>query len=151
MVLRVRRVTSSSAASAAIVTAIIAAPIGLVAAVGVTALVTVVVMPHVTRSDIHDGMARIHHDRRAISYRWRAIRHWRRAWGVHRDRTRGMKDWQRQPNREVHRNSCLGGAGQSEDRNHCDQTEQMFCFHGGSDGDAVGVFECGSLIKQEVY
>lgn len=127
MALRVQRVMSSLAASAAIVTAIIAAPTGLMAALGVTALVAIAVVPLVSRGDIHDWMARIRHDRRTI-------RHRRRARCVHRDRTRGVKDWQRQPEGEVHRNPCLGGAGQSDCGNHCYQTEQMFYFHGGSDG-----------------
>jgi hypothetical protein len=153
--LRVRRVTSSSAASAAIVTAIIAAPTGLLATMGITALVAVVVMPSVTRGDIDDGTARhglIHDYWRRVPHHWgRAIHHRRRAGRVDRDGTRGVKDWPRQPEGDVHRYSRLGGAGQSENCNHCYQSEQMLCFHGRSDGHAAGVFECGSLIKKEEH
>jgi hypothetical protein len=148
--LRVQRVTSSSAASAAIVTAIIAAPIGLMAAMARATLVAVVVMPSVRRGDIHDRMPRhglIHHRRRTTHHGRRAIRHRRRAWRAHRDRARSVKDWQRQPKCEVHRNSCLGGAGQSDCGNHCYQTEQMFCFHGGSDGAVRNIFDSEPLIK----
>jgi len=45
----------------------------------------------------------------------------------------------------------LGGAGQSERCNHCYQTEQMFCFHGGSDGVVEDIFDSGSLIKTDEY
>ena len=149
--LRVQRVTSSSAASAAIVTAIIAAPTGLMAAMAGATLVAVVVMPSVCRGDIHDRMARhglIHHRRGAPHHGRRAICHRRWARRVHRDRARGVKDWQRQPKREVYRNSCLGGAGQSDCGYHCYQTEQMFCFHGGSDGAVRNIFDSEPLIKQ---
>jgi hypothetical protein len=153
LALRGQRVTSSLAASAAIVTAIIAAPTRLLAAMGVTALVAVVVVPSVSRRDIHDRRPRrglIYDYRRAAHDGRRAIRHRRRARRrVNHDRTRGGKDWQRQPEREVHRNSCLGGAGQSEHCNHCYQTEQMFCFHGGSDGAVRHIFDSKPLIKQE--
>jgi hypothetical protein len=149
--LRVQRVTSSLATSAAIVTAIIAAPTGLMAAMARAALVAVVVMPTVSRGDIHHRTPRhglIHHRRRALHHWWRAVGHRRRAWRIHRDRTRSVKDWQRQPKREVHRDSCLGGAGQSDCDNHCYQTEQMFCFHGRSDGAVRNIFDSEPLIKQ---
>jgi hypothetical protein len=153
--LRVRRVTSSSAASAAIGTAIIAAPTGLLAAMGVTALVAVVVMPSVTRGDIDDGTARhglIHDYWRRVPHHWgRAINHRRGAWRVDRDGTRSVKDWPRQPEGDVHRYSRLGGAGQSENCNHCYQSEQMLCFHGGSDGSVRNIFDSRPLIKQEEH
>jgi hypothetical protein len=68
-----------------------------------------------------------------------------------------MKDWQRQPKRKVKRDTCLGGAGQSGNCNHCYQTEQMFCFHGRFDGlftqrfssrKGQDVFRCEAVRKK---
>lgn len=117
----------------------------VVTAMVITATIAIVVMPVVARGDIHDRTARsdgtIHDYRRAFHHRRRA------RWDDHCDRARAVKDRHRQPEREADGNSCLGGAGQSDCGNHCYQTEQMFCFHGGSDGDVVGVFDSKPLIK----
>lgn len=150
--LRVERVTSDLAASApvraAIVTAMTSFLPTVVTAMVITAVIATIVMPVVARGDIHDRAARC--DRAIYDDRRRAMHHARRArWDNYRDRTRGVKDWQ--PEREVDRNSCLGGAGQSERCNHCYQTEQMFCFHGGSDGAVGDIFDSGPLIKTEDY
>lgn len=146
LILRAERVTPGLAASASFRTATLRAMtsyLPAVMAIVITALIAIVV----ARGDIHDRAARcdrtIHDDRRATHHGWRA------RWDDHRDWTRSVKDWQ--PEREVNRNSCLGGAGQSERCNHCYQTEQMFCFHGGSDGVAGDIFDSGSLIKTEDY
>ena len=147
MILRVERVTSSLAASAPVrtTTSMAITPIvPTIAAMVITTLIAIVV----ARGDIYDRTAR--RDRAIHDNRRRAMHHaWGARWDNHRNWARRVKDWQ--PEREVDRNSCLGGAGQSECCNHCYQTEQMFCFHGGSDGNAVGVFECESLIKTEDY
>ena len=146
MILRAERVTPGLAASAPVRTATLRAMtsyLPAVMAMVITALVAIVV----ARGDIHNRAAR---SDRTIDDDRRALHHGRRArWDNHRDRTRGVKDWQ--PEREVNRNSCLGGAGQSERCNHCYQTEQMFCFHGGSDGGVTRVFDSRPLIKTEDY
>lgn len=152
-VFRVEQVTPSLAASATLLTAIVMAitPFlpAVIAAMVITTLIAIVVMPFVTRGDIHDrGATRhglIHDDRRAMHHGRRARRR------VNHDRARGVKDWHGQPKIEADRNSCLGGAGQSSYCNHCYQTEQMFCFHDGSDDAVIGVFDSGSLIKTEDY
>lgn len=145
--LRVERVAPRSPASAPVRTATsmaITPIVPTIAAMIITALIAIVV----ARGDIHDRAARS--DRTIHDDRWRATHHGRRArWDNHRNRTRGVKDWQ--PEREVDRNSCLGGAGQSKGCYHCYESEQMFCFHGGSDGVAGDIFDSGSLIKTEDY
>jgi hypothetical protein len=151
-VLRVEWVTSSLAASAPFLTAIvvtITAFLPAVAAMVITTLIAIAVVPFGARRDIYDrGVARhgLRHDDR-----W-AMHHGRRARRrVNHDRARGVKDWHGQPKIEADRNSCLGGAGQSSYCNHCYQTEQMFCFHGGSDGAVRDIFDCRPLIKTEDY
>ncbi len=144
--LRVERVTSSSTASAPFLTATFRAMTSflpaIVAAMVITALIAIVV----ARGDIHDRAARC--DRPIHDHRRWAFHHGRRAWrGVNNDRTRRVKDWHGQPKIEADRNSCLGGADQSDCGNHCYQTEQIFCFHGGSDGAVFGVFDSRPLIK----
>ncbi len=151
-VLRVERAAPRSPASAPIRTAIVTAMTSflptVVAAMVITAVIAIVVVPVIARGDIHHRAAR--GDRAIQDDRRRAMHHAGRArWDNHRDRTWGVNDWQ--PEREVDRNSCLGGAGQSERCNHCYQTEQMFCFHGGSDGAVRDIFDSGSLIKTEEY
>jgi hypothetical protein len=147
MILRVDRVTSGLAASAPFLTATLRAMtsyLPAVMAMVITALVAIVV----ARGDIHDRAAR--GDRTRDDDRRRATHYGGRArWDNHRNRARSAKDWQ--PEREVNRNSCLGGAGQSERCNHCYQTEQMFCFHGGSDGAAQDIFDFRLLIKTADY
>ena len=145
-ILRVERVTSGLAASAPFLTATLRAMtsyLPAVMAMVITALVAIVV----ARGDIH-GLVPRHG---LINHGWRATHYGRRTRRGHYDWARGMKDWQRQPKREVKRDTCLGGAGQSGNCNHCYQTEQMFCFHGGSDGAVGNIFDSGSLIKTEDY
>ena len=136
MILRVKEWIQNLAASATIVTAILVAITAFVAAMIVTALVAIVVMAFVTRSDIHDWCATrhwsIHHDGRATDHGW-TIRHRRRTWRVNRDGARGMKDWHGHPKHKPDIQPCLGGACQSDDCNRCNQTEEMFSIHGGSD------------------
>lgn len=138
MILRVKEWIQNLAASAAIVTAILVTITAFVAAMIITALVAIVVMALVTRSDIHGLATRhwsIHDDRRAI-------RHTRRTWRVNRDGARGMKDWHGYPKHEPDIQPCLGGAGQSDNCNRCNQTEEMFSIHGGSD-EAIAAFFTG--------
>jgi hypothetical protein len=157
--LRVERVAPRSLASAPVRTAIVTAMTSflpsVVAAMVITTLIAIVVMPFVTRGDIHDRAARrdraIDDDRFATRHRFADHdRRGRRArWRVNHDRTRRVKDWHGQPKIEADGNSCLGGAGQSENCNHCYQTEQMFCFHGRSDGAVGDLFDSRPLIKTE--
>jgi hypothetical protein len=156
LVLRAQLGTSDLTASPAIVTAIIAAPTLRVAAMVRTPMVAVIVMPVVTRRDIyHRLVARrglIHNHRRASYDRRRTICHRGRARRrINRDRTWGVEDWHGQPKIEADRNSCLGGAGQSDCGYHCYQSEQMFCFHGRSDETPSGIFDSKPLIKPEHY
>ena len=155
-VLRVERVAPRSPASAPVraATSMAISPIvPTIAAMGVTAVIAIVV----ARGDIHDRAARsdrtIYDDRFATRHGFADHdRHGRRAWrDDHRDGARGGDDWHGQPKMEADGNSCLGGAGQSDCGYHCYQTEQMFCFHGGSDGVAGDIFDSGSLIKTEDY
>ncbi len=160
-VLRVERVAPRSPASApvraAIVTAMTSFLPTVVAAMVITTLIAIVVMPVIARGDIHHRAARrdrtIDDDRFATRHGFADHnRHGRWAWRrVNHDRARGVKDWHGQPENKLDGNSCLGGADQSERCNHCYQTEQMFCFHGGSDGAVIRVFDSGSLIKTEDY
>lgn len=161
MILRVKEWIQDLAASATIVTAIVVTITAFVAAMVITALVAIVVMALVTRSDIHGLVTRrglIHHDRRATDH-GRTIRHRRRTWRVNRDGARGMKDWHGYPKHEPDIQPCLGGAGQSDDCNCCNQTEQMFSIHGGSDEalatffiglEYINVAVCESVILKEV-
>ena len=142
MILRVKEWIQNLAASATFLATILVAITAFVAAMIITALIAIVVTPFVTRGDIHDRLATrrglihdwcatwhwlIHDDRRAIRHGWRARRL------NHKDRTRSVKDWHGQPQHKPDRQPCLGGAGQSDNRNRCNQTEEMFSFHGGSD------------------
>ena len=147
MILRVKEWIQDLAASATVVSAIVVAITAFVAAMIITALIAIVVMAFVTWRDIHDGCAtrrRLIHDRRAARH-WsihddrRTIRHRRRTWRVNRDGARGMKDWHGYPKHEPDIQPCLGGAGQSDNCNRCNQTEEMFSFHGGSD-EALATF-----------
>ena len=141
MILRVKEWIQDLAASATIVTAILVTITAFVAAMIITALVAIVVMALVTRSDIHGLVTRrglIHHDGRATDHGW-TIRHRRRTWRVNRDGARGMKDWHGYPKHKPDIQPCLGGAGQSDNRNRCNQTEERYSFHGRSD-EAIATF-----------
>ena len=131
MILRVKEWIQDLAASATVVSAIVVAITSFVAAMIVTTLIAIVVMAFVTWRDIHDWCATrhwsIHDDRRAIRHGWRARRL------NHNDRTRRVKDWHGHPKHKPDIQPCLGGAGQSDDCNCCNQTEQMFSIHGRSD------------------
>jgi hypothetical protein len=146
--LRVKERIQNLAASATFLTTILVAITAFVAAMVITALIAIVVMPFVTRRDIHDRLATrrglihdwcatwhwlIHDDRRAIRHGWRARRL------NHNDRTRSVKDWHGQPKHKPDRQPCLGGAGQSDNRNRCNQTEERYSFHGRSD-EALATF-----------
>ena len=143
-VLRVEWVTSGLAASAPVLTATLRAMtsyLPAVMAMVITALIAIVV----ARGDIHDRAAR--GDRTRDDDRRRATHYGGRArWDNHRNRARSAKDWQ--PEREVNRNSCLGGAGQSEGCNHCYQTEQMFCFHARFDGLFIAFFTWRKMMNR---
>ena len=148
-ILRVKEWIQDLAASATIVTAILVTITAFVAAMIITALVAIVVMALVTWRDIHDGCAtrrRLIHDRRAARH-WsihddrRAIRHgWRARRLNHNDRTRRVKDWHGHPKHKPDIQPCLGGACQSDNRNRCNQTEERYSFHGGSDGSPAEFF-----------
>ena len=153
-VLRGERVTSSLAASAPFlpatfvaITPFLPAPTMSIVAIVITTLIAIVVMAFVAGRDIYDRSAArhglIHNHRRAWHHGWRARR------GVNHNRARSGEDWHRQPKNKFEGNSCLGGAGQSDCGYHCYPTEQMFCFHGGSDGAVRPIFESRPLIKPE--
>jgi hypothetical protein len=135
--LRVREWIQKLAASATVVVAIVAAITAFAAAMVIAALIAIVVMAFVTWCDIHDGCATRcglnHDDRRAIRHGWRA----RRLNDY--DRTRSVKDWHGQPKHKPDRQTCLGGACQSDNRNRCNQTEERYSFHGRSD-EAIWTF-----------
>ena len=142
MILRVKEWIQDLAASATVVAAILVTITAFVAAMIITALVAIVVMALVTRSDIHGLATRrglIHHNGRATDHGW-TIRHRRRTWRVNRDRTRRVKDWHGHPKHETDIQPCLGGAGQSDNCNRCNQTEEMFSIHGGSDETLAAFF-----------
>ena len=148
MILRVRERIQNLATSATVVSAIVAAITVFVAAMVIAALIAVVVMPFVTRRDIHDWRAtgrRLIHDGLAASHGLnhddrRAIRHgWRARRLNDYDRTRSVKDWHGQPKHKPDRQTCLGGACQSDNRNRCNQTEERYSFHGRSD-EAIATF-----------
>ena len=145
MILRVKEWIQNLAASATVVAAILVTITVFAAAMIITALIAIVVMALVTRSDIHDWCATrrrlIHHDGRATDHGW-TIRHRRRTWRVNRDRTRRVKDWHGHPKHKPNIQPCLGGAGQSDNRNRCNQTEEMFSIHAGSD-EALAAFFIG--------
>ena len=152
LVLRVERATTRLAASAPVRAATVMAItpfLPTIAAMVITTVVAIVVVPFVTRGDIHDRRAarggHIDHRRWAMHYGRRARR------SINHDGTRGMKDWHGQPKVEADGNSCLSGAGQSNCCNHCYQTEQMLCFHGRSDGVVGVLFDSTPLIKAEAY
>ena len=128
-----------------------------IAAMVITTMIAPSIRPFVPRRDIPDRMA--YHDR-AIDDNRLTPRHGgadhdrrgRRAGrGIDRDRTRGVEDWHGQPKIEADGNSCLGGASQSDCGDHGDQSEQMFGFHGRSDGGGGGLFDSQPLIKTEEY
>lgn len=158
-VLRVEQETSSLAASAPVRAATVMAItpfLPTIAAMVITTVVAIVVMPFVARGDGYDRAARrdraIHDDRFAT--RHGLAHHDRRWWArrrVNHDRAWGVEDWHGQPKIEADGNSCLGGAGQSKGGYHCYQTEQMCCFHGRSDGAVRNIFDSRSLIKTEDY
>lgn len=147
--LRVEQGTSSLAASAPFRTATILAMTPFLPTVVAAMVITTLIAIVVARTDNHDRTARrrghIDHRRWAMHYGRRARR------GVNHDRARGTNDWHGQPKIDADRNSCLGGAGQSDCGNHCYQTEQMFCFHGRSDDAVIYVFDSRPLIKTEDY
>ena len=168
MILRVKEWIQDLAASATVVSAIVVAITAFVAAMIITSLIAIVVMAFVTRSDIHDGCAtrrRLIHDWSAARH-WsihddrRAIRHTRRARRLnHNDRTRSVKDWHGHPKHKPDIQPCLGGTGQSDNCNRCNQTEEMFSIHGGSDGspaefftglEYINVAVCESVIRKEL-
>lgn len=127
---RVMCIARNLAASAVAVAAVIVTP-----AASVAAIIAVVVVPAVARGDVN-------HRRRAIPHRRGAIGHGRRAvndgWRTisHRWRTvnHGRRILDRYSDGHADRPTCLGGSGESRDGNHCNQTEQMFCFHERFDG-----------------
>jgi len=133
MALRVDEKVRRLAVSAAVVTAIVMTPTAL--AVGGTAIVAVAVTQPVTRGDINHRSAR----RRSVNHARRAIRHWRRAvnnrWqttgGSHHD---GRCEPYRSGEGDTHRPTRLRRGGEPSDRNHCYQTEEMFCSHARFDG-----------------
>jgi len=168
MILRVKEWIQNLAASAAVVSAIRVAITAFVMAMIVTTLIAIVVMAFVTWRDIHDGCTTrrrliydrlatrhwsIHDDRRAIRHGWRARRL------NHNDRTRRVKDWHGHTKHKPDIQPCLGGAGQSDNCNRCNQTEEMFSIHGGSDETHAAFFNgleymnvvcCESVIRKEV-
>ena len=167
MILRVKEWIQDLAASATVVSAIVVAITAFVAAMIITALSAVVRMAFVTWRDIHDGCAtrrRLIHDRRAARH-WsihddrRTIRHRRRTWRVNRDGARGMKDWHGYPKHKPDIQPCLGRAGQSDNCNRCNQTEERYSFHGRSDETLATFFNgpknmnvvcCESVIRKEM-
>ena len=167
-ILRVKEWIQDLAASATVVSAIVVAITAFVAAMIVTTLIAIVVMAFVTWRDIHDGCAtrrRLIHDRRAARH-WSihddrlAIRHgWRARRLNHNDRTRRVKDWHGHPKHKPDIQPCLGGAGQSDNRNRCKQTEERYSFHGRSDETLASFFNgleyinvavCESVIRKEL-
>ena len=133
MALRVDEKVRRLAVSAAVVTAIVMTPTAL--AVGRAAVVAVTVTGPATRGGVNHRPVRrrsVHHARRAIRHHGRAVNHRRRTTG-----SRDHDGW-REPDRsregDAHRPTRLRRGGEPSDRNHCYQTEEMFCSHARFDG-----------------
>jgi hypothetical protein len=107
----------------------------------IAALIAIVVMPFVTRRDIHDWCTTqrgLIHDGLAVSHG--VIHDDRRARRLNDNHsTRSVKDWRGQPKKEPNRQPCLGGACKSNNRNRCNQTEERYSFHVRSD-EALATF-----------
>lgn len=116
-----------------VVTAIVMTPTAV--AVGRAAIVAVAVTRPVTWGDVHHRLVR----RRSVNHARRAIRHHRRAVNDGRQTTRcsdhdGRREDDRRPEGDAHRPTRLRRGGEPSDRNHCYQTEEMFCSHARFDG-----------------
>ncbi len=122
-------------------TAIVAPITVFASAMVIAALIAIVVMPFVTRHDIHDWCTTqrgLIHDGLAVSYG--VIHDDRRARRLNDNHsTRSVKDWRGQPKKEPNRQPCLGGACKSNNRNRCNQTEERYSFHVRSD-EALATF-----------
>ena len=133
MVLRVNELVRSLAMSAAVVTAIVMTPTAV--AMGRAAIVAVTVTGPATRGGVNHRSVR----RRSVHHARRAIRHHRRAVNDGRQTTRGSdhdgrREDDRRPEGDAHRPTRLRRGGEPSDRNHCYQTEEMFCSHARFDG-----------------
>ena len=108
------------------------------------AIVAGVIMPVVARGDIHHRPA--HGRTGPIHDCGRTRQRIRRPDGSGHHDGRGEADWSRE--REVQRPTRLRRGGAPEDGNHCDQTEERFCFHKRFDGPFTGFFS--RMEKREV-
>ena len=124
----------------AIPTAMLPAPVIPVMA----AIVAGVTMPVVARGHINHrparGRARPIHDCR------------RTRWRIWRTDGSGQNDWRGEADRRsegnIQRPTRLRRGGAPENGNHCDQTEERFCFHERFDGPFTGFFS--RMEKREV-
>lgn len=117
------------------VSATVVAATALTAVLIVTAIVAVAVTRPVTGSDVHHRLARrrsVNHPRRAIRHHWRAVNHRRRTTGSRDDD--GWREPDRSREGDADRPTRLRRGGEPSDRNHCYQTEEMFCSHARFDG-----------------
>jgi hypothetical protein len=147
MALRVDERMRDSAMSAAVVTAIVVmTPTAL--AVGRAAIVAVTVTGPATRGGVHHWPAwrwRVNHARRAIRHDRRAVNN---RWQTTRcSDLNGRREDDRRPEGDAHRPTRLRRGGEPSDRNHCYQTEEMFCSHARFDGVFMGFFKGLKMLQ----
>ena len=149
--LRVDGWARSLPVSAAIVTAIVMSPTAVATVLIVTAIIAVAISRTATRGDVNHRLARcrsVNDARRAIRHRRRAINDWRRTTRCGDHDRRCVIDRSREGN--AHRPTRLRRGGEPSESNHCNQTEEMFCFHARFDGLFPGFFRESKILQTAV-